>query len=209
MIQGVAFDLFGTLLTITHEVNPFRTLLQEMRKMKGPSEEIVGLAKNALTQDFGDVDGFCGYLIEKGVPKVIANRIAKETRQQIDSAKLFPETLEVLESIRASARKIAIVSNLGSPFGMVVDQFKLRDLVDAVVFSYSAGCRKPDLQIYRTASEALGIPIADMLMVGDTPVSDFHGAIRAGAQAVFLDRAGQSNLSPRVNDLRGVLTFLN
>lgn len=59
------------------------------------------------------------------------------------------------------------------------------------------GCAKPGAAIFVLACEALGVPPAHALYVGDDPYLDVEGAQRAGLQTMWIDRFGRE-LPPHV-----------
>jgi putative hydrolase of the HAD superfamily len=62
----------------------------------------------------------------------------------------------------------------------------LRDCFDVVIDSALVGVEKPDPAIFRAALEALGVPAAQALYVGDLYEIDVVGATAAGVPAVLL-----------------------
>jgi putative hydrolase of the HAD superfamily len=65
----------------------------------------------------------------------------------------------------------------------------LIELCGPVFASSTLGAAKPSEAAYGAVSDALGLPAAQLLMVGDNPVADVEGALAAGWSAVHLDRA--------------------
>ena len=60
-------------------------------------------------------------------------------------------------------------------------------LFDAVILSFEVGAVKPDRSIFQRALDALGVPAARALMVGDNAVDD-AGAARLGIRTLLLPR---------------------
>jgi putative hydrolase of the HAD superfamily len=122
---------------------------------------------------------------------------------------LFPETLDVLKQIRAVGLKIGIISNFDSRIYSVLDSLGIRELFDAVTTSSESGYSKPAPEIFAAAVRALDVPPSAILMVGDNPYDDVEPAIRAGIQAVLIDRsnryAGRTQLR-RISSLHEVVS---
>jgi REG-2-like HAD superfamily hydrolase len=103
---------------------------------------------------------------------------------------LFPEVVEVLESLRASGLKLVVVSNWDSTLPALLDRLDLTRHFDAVVVSALVGVSKPARGIFDTALALAGVAAHEALHVGDSPSEDYEGALAAGLPALLLDRAG-------------------
>ena len=56
------------------------------------------------------------------------------------------------------------------------------------VISEGAGCKKPDIHIFRLAAKQSGLSLAGSWMIGDHPTADVGGAHNAGASTCWLRR---------------------
>jgi putative hydrolase of the HAD superfamily len=90
------------------------------------------------------------------------------------------------------------VSQLGK-----IHHLGLADRAHCIVISEEVGIRKPDAEIFRLASERLGVAVSDVLFVGDHPEADVAGAANAGMRTAWLRRSRPwpSHLEPLVPDL--------
>lgn len=66
--------------------------------------------------------------------------------------------------------------------------FDVRNEVDAVVASSSMPAGKPDPRAFQAALARLGTPADEAMMIGDSLQMDVRGALRAGLEAILLDR---------------------
>jgi putative hydrolase of the HAD superfamily len=64
------------------------------------------------------------------------------------------------------------------------------DLFDGHVTAIGAGAAKPDARIFATLVDMAGVRAAQVLHVGDDPITDVVGARQAGMQTVWLNRGG-------------------
>ncbi|SEB83550.1 Haloacid dehalogenase superfamily, subfamily IA, variant 2 with 3rd motif like haloacid dehalogenase/haloacid dehalogenase superfamily, subfamily IA, variant 3 with third motif having DD or ED/haloacid dehalogenase superfamily, subfamily IA, variant 1 with third motif having Dx(3-4)D or Dx(3-4)E [Streptomyces sp. TLI_105] len=78
------------------------------------------------------------------------------------------------------------MSNIGWDLRPVFRAHGLDTLVDGYVLSYEVGARKPDPAIFRAACALLGLPPAEVLMVGDSRPAD-GGARALGCPVHFVD----------------------
>src|SRR5205814_10055227 len=68
------------------------------------------------------------------------------------------------------------------------EQSPLRERLDATVFSYEVGIRKPDPRIFRRALDAVGAAPAEALFVGDGGSDELRGARAVGMASVLVTR---------------------
>ena len=101
----------------------------------------------------------------------------------------YPDTAPTLRALRSRRVRIGIVSNVPRDLRPIFAAHGLAELVDAYTHSFEVGAEKPDPRIFQRASEALGTPPRDTLMVGDHPVAD-AGAIVAGLRFYLLPPDG-------------------
>ena len=105
------------------------------------------------------------------------------------TAAIFPEVPDTLRALTGRFR-VGLVANADHDYLMrCLDHNGLR--FEFLVDSETAGCYKPEPQIFRRACDALCVPVGEAVMVGDTPESDVRGAQLAGLRAVWLKRGHQ------------------
>ncbi|ADG77506.1 HAD-superfamily hydrolase, subfamily IA, variant 3 OS=Tsukamurella paurometabola (strain ATCC 8368/ DSM / CCUG 35730 / CIP 100753 / JCM 10117 / KCTC 9821/ NBRC 16120 / NCIMB 702349 / NCTC 13040) OX=521096 GN=Tpau_0872 PE=4 SV=1 [Tsukamurella paurometabola] len=85
---------------------------------------------------------------------------------------IYPDTAAVLRSVREAGLKVGVLSNIGYDIRPAFERAGIADLVDAFVLSFEVGHMKPDVEIFRIASAALGLAPEQVLMVGDSAEAD-------------------------------------
>ncbi len=99
----------------------------------------------------------------------------------------MPGAEAVLQELQQRGFKLAVISNGGHGTRLkIIQGLGFSRYFDLIVSSELAGIAKPDAQIFRYASQALGIAPPKCLFVGDHPVNDIQGANSAGMQSVLL-----------------------
>ncbi|MFI0718206.1 HAD family hydrolase [Streptomyces sp. NPDC021224] len=98
----------------------------------------------------------------------------------------YPDTAPTLRELRRRGIPVAVVSNIGWDLRPVFRAHGLDELVDTYVLSYELGVQKPDPEIFTAACARLGLPPAEVLMVGDSREAD-GGAARLGCPVHFVD----------------------
>jgi len=200
-IKAVVFDLYGTLVHIADELRPYSRLFRELNLTLGESR----LAKKvALTENLG-----LAVLAERIRPdaQIDLRSYEDELSRELDSVKLYPEAVRVLEGLKGKGVSTCVISNLASPYRKPFFALGLNGLVDYYVFSCEAGFKKPNPAIYRQAIVLLGVEPRNALMVGDRVLGDVHGPKFIGMNAVLLDRDGKSRYPVKISSLDEVFSY--
>lgn len=93
-----------------------------------------------------------------------------------------------LARLRADGYLIAAVSNGDGTLDRDLNAAQLTGYFDAVLDSSVEGVHKPDPRIYERAADRLGVSVRQCVFVGDDPLFDIDGSIRAGVgKAILLD----------------------
>jgi len=202
-IRNVVFDLFGTLIYLADETKPYLKLFLELDI---PLQERSLARRIALTEDFNNLAG----LVERIKPgaKIDLQRYEDEVSKEADSARLYPETKEVLEELRDRNIKLGLISNLASPYKKPFFDLGLNDYFDYTIFSCEVGLIKPDYEIYQKIVQEMEIDPLHTLMTGDKIHADVDGPKSIGMNAVHLDRKSENDSTEKINDLRGIFKYL-
>lgn len=83
-----------------------------------------------------------------------------------------------------------------------ISHIGLDHLFDFSVTAIEAGVAKPDKGIFLRASEKAGIPLHEMLHVGDDWNRDVQGALNAGAQAAWVSGLSSGKPDNHVEDIQ-------
>jgi FMN phosphatase YigB (HAD superfamily) len=105
------------------------------------------------------------------------------------------------EALAAATERgpVAICSNCSVP-GLVERTLARTDVdADAVVTSVGCGWRKPHAAIFETTADALGVPLSDLVHVGDDARTD-GGAERVGGRSVLLDDVPLETVAARLRE---------
>ena len=100
---------------------------------------------------------------------------------------LASSTHALLEALRTRGLKLALVSNMASPWWLIepiLERMGLVERVDAIVLSSEVGKRKPHPAVFERALDELGVAPVEALFVGDRLEADVAGASRVGMRTV-------------------------
>lgn len=99
--------------------------------------------------------------------------------------------------------RLVVGSNAGDSDATLVKAAMVRLGLDAHFAAYFTpaeldGARKPDRAFFLKLEQRLAVPRSELVMVGDSYISDISGAVQAGWRAVWYNRAGKAEpgLSP-------------
>ncbi len=117
----------------------------------------------------------------------------------------YPEVPATLAALRAAGWRTAILSNGDPPMlAESVAAAKLADLLDAVLSVEAAGVFKPDMRVYRLATDHFSVAPADVVFVSSN-AWDAFGALEFGFRVVWVNRSGQPDeygLRGRASEVR-------
>ncbi|MEE4311352.1 MAG: HAD family hydrolase [candidate division KSB1 bacterium] len=111
--------------------------------------------------------------------------------QCMEKSAMYPEAPGVLNSL-AGKLKIALLSNADNDDPLIALLLKQGFHFDAVVTSESVGAYKPGPRIFRRVLEEMYCEKEDVVLVGDSPVSDILGAKKYGIRVIWVNRKGAS-----------------
>lgn len=124
---------------------------------------------------------------------------------------LYEDTMPALEELKKRGLALGLISNIPPEKLPVLEQLKVRPLLDVVVIPHEAGADKPDRAIFELAIRRVGTKPAEAVHVGDQYHIDIVGAMNAGMRAILLDRLDLFpgyNDCPRITSLRQVIEHL-
>lgn len=228
-IRAVCFDLDGTLLRDDHVDDVVRRTATETSARLGLDPGFVEDAVAALLHywfgvgespllstlptDALPVDVWAAVLRAHGSAdaEAAASTYGRQVELEARAARLYDESLEVLDAVRRRGLLTAIITN--GPSGLQRGKLATVGLegFDAVVVSGEVGHRKPEREIFAHTLSALGVPATSAVHVGDNQVADVEGALAAGLRAIWINRTGAVAASDPhhvVTDLREVLALI-
>lgn len=108
-----------------------------------------------------------------------------------DAWDIYPETKEVLITLKRHNYRLGIISNFDSRVYDVMNNLEIHEYFDSFIISSEAGHAKPDPDIYHLALRKLGAEPTECIHVGDNLQNDFHGPRALGIRALLLDRENE------------------
>ncbi|MEO7036300.1 MAG: HAD-IA family hydrolase [Polyangiaceae bacterium] len=105
---------------------------------------------------------------------------------------------ELVEGLVQQGVPVGIISNSEGRLAELVEELGKTALFRVIADSGRLGIDKPDRRIFQHAAQALGVPLADIVHVGDAWEADVIGAHEAGARAIWFSPTDTRPLPPDV-----------
>ncbi|WP_238018084.1 HAD family hydrolase [Dactylosporangium sp. AC04546] len=197
-MRAVVCDFFGTLTDPGIEAGRREAFAATAALLGVPAEPFW----TAMSTSFGErITGRYGHT--RAMLRAMAARCGAEPSEaQLDAAaaahhaasvRLWaprPGALETLARLRAAGLRIGVLSDCGAELCDGWPATPYAPLVDATVFSWQEGRRKPDPLLYATAAHRLGVEAHECWFVGDGGSREHQGARDAGMRPVLVTNAG-------------------
>ncbi len=167
MVDTVIFDLWETLGTKNISVS---SVLQDelgipstdgyTRKYEEAVQLVPWMTENEMARNF---------LSEFGVEQHPENIdfVVNVFRQGIENATLFDGMRELLIDLKQRGLKIGLLSNTTVFESAVLDNFGIKDMFDAIVFSWQKGNLKPSHESFNHILDELGTTAEKALFIDD------------------------------------------
>lgn len=119
-----------------------------------------------------------------------------EAMSQVVVSDLYQHTCEEVAHSREVLLRLkekypmVLVSNFYGNIATVLNEFALDGIFLQIIESAVVGVRKPDPRIFTLGVEALGLPAAEVMVVGDSIDKDIIPATKAGCQTAWFKGEG-------------------
>lgn len=164
---AVCFDAFGTLVDIGDRRGPYRTLLAALDR-----ERRRDLLFTVLREALSPAELVSRYA--DCVSPATLTRFREDLDAEVASVAMRPGMAAHWKALRARGLKLAVCSNLSSPYGPPL-LAALPELPDACLLSFELGLIKPEPWMYAAVCNQLDLAPARILFVGDTLEPDITG----------------------------------
>lgn len=194
-VRAVVFDFYGTLA-------PGRSTAEQVAARSSQAAalgvdparfdaELSATTDERFRGAGGDLDGSLRWVAARlgATPRddqlaaCVAVRRATERR----FGEPRPEAEPVLRALRSRGLRVGVISDCSAELPEYFPDLPIAPYVDAAVFSFVTGHRKPDPSNYLDCCATLGVPPESCLYVGDGGSNELAGARSVGMRAVHLD----------------------
>jgi len=213
LIKGVAFDLYGTLLSAdTYKIG--QVYLDFLKKLGLTPREKAAAFDILLTKNFDDFDSILKHLNSPSCNVTQEEVSDFETRLSalLKQVRIFSSVYPILKILHQLNYKIVVISNISTPFKKPFEGLIGKN-VTASVFSCDFGQRKPNRNIFLEGCAKIDLQPNEVIMLGDSIKSDYYGSKKAGLHPILIDRKPTSHEftdeKTCINSLNQLLYHLN
>jgi putative hydrolase of the HAD superfamily len=208
--KAVLFDLFHTLVCVPPPSFAGDLSVPEILGVSAKEwqrlyydEDVLGRCLGRV-RDSVEAMRLVAHSIDPGVPEERILRAVESRRRRFERGLVAVEDsiLTALETLRSAGIRTAIVSDAGADDVESWARSPLGSRVDATVFSYELGFRKPDPRIYRHALDSVDVPAVEAIFVGDGGSNEHAGARAVGMGTVLVTRLYASWWPERIDARR-------
>jgi putative hydrolase of the HAD superfamily len=196
-VRAIIFDFFGTLTDPSAEARRRASFAATAAALGVPGDAF-WLAMGAsfperIVGRYGDTRATLREIARRCGADPTEPELDAAVRAQLAGAELVrpprPGVLDLLDRLRGDGFRLGLISDCSSELYESWAETPYAPRIDAAVFSWHKGCRKPDPRLYAAVSARLGVSPADCWYVGDGGSREHHGARRAGMRPVLVTNA--------------------
>lgn len=205
MIKAVLLDAIDTIFRpYPDKINMYRRSIKKVSNMDISYEkmalvwnEIVSTTEEEAAREMNPGgalawDGFNQKIMElldyKGDTVEAGSKLLYEAWSNPENFTLYDDVIPALKILREKPIVIACASNENKGLYNFFTHFKIAKFFDHIIISEELGVEKPNLYFFKKALARVGVGPEKSLHVGDSLISDYNGAEKAGLQAVLIDR---------------------
>jgi len=207
-VRAIVFDFFGTLTDPGAEAGRRDSFTATAAALGVPAERFW----SAMSASFPE-----RIVGRYGGTRETLRRIARECGADPDESDLAaavaaqhagavrvrpprPGALGLLDRLRAGGYRLGLISDCSSELCEAWPETPYAPRIDAAVFSWHEGYRKPDLRLYAAVSARLGVSAAQCWYVGDGGSREHDGARRAGMHPILVTNRAHPDAASRRTD---------
>ncbi|WP_213013535.1 HAD family hydrolase [Paractinoplanes toevensis] len=196
-MRAIVFDFFGTLTDPAAEAGRRESFTATAAALGVPADrfwQAMGASfPDRITGRYGDTRATLRRIARECGTDPAESDLDAAVRAQQAGAVLVrpprPGVLDLLDRLRAAGYRLGLISDCSSELCEAWPETPYGPRIDAAVFSWQQGYRKPDLRLYEAVSARLGVPAAECWYVGDGGSREHDGARRAGMRPVLVTNA--------------------
>jgi putative hydrolase of the HAD superfamily len=195
VLRGVVFDLFGTLVagwgeeTAAQKSDEIADILGvPLSQFRELMRTTYALRANGSLGGPEEMLGKLCAMIGRRPPQLALARAAAHRVGQFHEVlrEPRPEVSSLLAVLRDRTYRVGLISDCSGETPLVWDRPTWTAPIQASVFSWSEGVRKPDPRLYRRVGQMLDLEASDCLYIGDGGSRELTGAEEVGMRACQL-----------------------
>lgn len=222
---GVFFDVDGTVLHLKEPISStYNRILQKhgffvseesigsfMSKLwKEQNQKYLKTAKNHKTSVDEEIQfwiSFASDVISPFVSSDVRNYIATEIYEHFkkgSSRFVDKQFLSAASSLKRQGAWIGAITNNDMRTHTVIEELNLSKVFSYVFTAGELGIKKPSIDIFKRAQETTPLPASQLWYVGDSIELDCEPAIKAGWNAILVNRDNKVITNSKIKSVNGI-----
>ncbi len=193
-LRAVVFDFYGTLAPGRSETEQAAARDAQARALgvdgAAFDAELTATVHERFCGAGGSVEGSLAWVVERMGAAVTPEQLAAAAGERLARERQFgeprPDAVPVLRRLRERGLRIGLISDCSAELPRYFPDLPIAPLIDAPVFSFVTGHRKPEPHNYLACCAALGVAPDECLYVGDGGSNELAGARAVGMRPVHL-----------------------
>ncbi len=205
MVKAIIFDVWGTLVETGVKPSPSKQVKYFLRTRESFGDFILKFEKSFMTKEFESLQEAFEQLVsdlDHKIPDFVYEKLIGMWNKNAILAKPYDEVDEVLKALKDKGYKLFVLANIDK---FSYEQLKTKldfDVFDGVYSSYETGLLKSDKESYEKILSDNSLSEDDVLMVGDSIVSDIKSAENASISGLLIDRRDTRDYGNKVKSLQ-------
>jgi putative hydrolase of the HAD superfamily len=196
-MRAVVFDFFGTLTDPAAEAGRRASFVATAAALGVPADDFCATMASTFgeraTGAFGGTRSTLHAVARRCGVSPTPAALDEATAVQLTGAAGVraprPGVLPVLARLRRCGLRLGLISDCSSELAESWPATPFAPFIDAPVFSWREGCRKPDQRLYATVADRLGVAPRQCWYVGDGGSREHWGAATAGMRPILVTNA--------------------
>lgn len=227
MIKAVFLDAIKTIFTpYPTEVGLYKNIIHKVLGREMSEEEIAPILSKAMKeterldavkensiQQWEHYPTRIAELLgcEKSECRAVGDKLRFETWGNPDNYRLFDDILPTLKALKEKNLYIACVSNEDGWLKDFFEHFHIGEYFQFIMTSAEVGIEKPNPQIFTKALSRTTFQPNEILFVGDSVISDYHGSQAVGMKPLLIDREhlNKDDNIVKIDNLEKVLEYIS
>lgn len=198
-MKAVIFDFYGTLTPGRSDADQAAARTAQAVALGVDAARLDAEMTATVTERFtgagGSIEGSLAWVCERIGARPSPAQLAEAARVRLAAetgfGQLRPEAVPVLTTLRERGLRIGMVSDCSAELPRYFPGLAVAPLVDAPVFSFVLGVKKPAAAIFLGCCTALEVEPQECLYIGDGGSNELVGARDVGMRAVHLAVPGE------------------
>ena len=199
--RAVVFDFYGTLAPGRSAPEQIEARTEQAAALGVDPERFDAELNATMDERFrgagGSVSGQLAWIARRlGVeptPEAVEAATVTRLKHERRFGQLRPDAEPVLRALHERGLRIGVVSDCSAELPDYFAELPIARFVDAPVFSFVTGHRKPAPENYLTCCAGLGVDPAECVYVGDGGSNELSGARALGMRAIHLDVTAEAD----------------